>query len=348
MNMFSRKRTQTLITGALLILIVGVVALLGAFTDPIIERVAIGALVSTVVVLGLSIYSGNSGIMSFGHVAFMAVGAYTTAYLTIPPTLKKTMFPDLPEPLLFLHDVSAPFPVAIIIAGLVAAVFALLTAPAMARLHGLQSGIATLALLVITFTVINSWTEVTRGSSSMIGIPKQTTPLIAFICVAIAIVVALWYKNSRSGLQLRASREDSTAARASGIAVGRHRAYAWLLSAAVAGMGGALYAAFLTTFSSRTFFLGLTFGFVVMIVLGGYLSTSGAVIGAIGVSVLQEILRRFQDGQFTGGASLPGGVTDLVLSAILIIVLIKAPGGIMGIRELGLPSRRKRQDPLNE
>lgn len=344
MNLFRRNRTQVLATGIVLVAIVGAVALIGAVTDPIIERVAVGSLVSVVVVLGMSIYSGNSGIMSFGHVAFMAVGAYTTAYLTIPPALKQTMFSSLPEPLAFLTEVQAPFPVVLLVSAACAALFALLTAPAMGRLSGLQSGIATLALLVITFTVVNSWTAVTRGSSAMIGLPKLTTPLVAFVCAGLAIVVALWYKNSRSGLQLRASREDPEAALASGIAVGRHRATAWVLSAAVSGAGGALYAAFLTTFSSRTFFLSLTFGFIVMIVIGGYLSTSGAVIGAVSISVLQEVLRRLQDGQFTGGFALPGGVTDLVLSAILILALITAPTGLMGIRELGLPQRRRKQD----
>ncbi|WP_017792171.1 branched-chain amino acid ABC transporter permease [Leucobacter salsicius] len=337
MKLYRQNRTQNLITGAFLVAIIGVVALLGVLTDPIIERVAIGALISVVVVIGLSIYSGNSGIMSFGHVSFMAIGAYVTAFLTIPKGIKASMFSKLPDGLVFLKDIETPFPVAILVAAACAATYALLTAPAMARLSGLQSGIATLALLVITFTVINSWTDVTRGSSAMIGIPKATTPLVVFVCASVAAVVALMYKNSRSGLQLRASREDPEAALASGISIGRHRALAWVLSAAVCGAGGALYAAFLTTFSSRTFFLSLTFGFIMMIVIGGYLSTSGAVVGALSISVLQEVLRRLQDGQFTGGYALPGGVTDLVLSAILILVLIKAPTGIMGIRELGRP-----------
>lgn len=344
MKIFSERRRRTLITALALVLVVAVITVIGAVADPVIERVAVGALVSVVVVLGISIYSGNSGIMSFGHVAFMAVGAYSTAYLTIPPALKRTMFAQLPEGLRFLLDVEAPFPLAVLGGALAAGVYALLTAPAMARLSGLQSGIATLALLVITFTVVNSWTEVTRGSSAMIGIPKQTTPGVAGLCAVAAVLIALGYAGSRSGLQLRASREDPEAALASGIAVGRQRATAWVLSAMVSGAGGALYAAFLTTFSSRTFFLSLTFGFIVMIVLGGYLSTSGAVIGAVSVSLLQELLRRLQDGQFTGGFTLPGGVTDLVLSAILILALIKAPTGLMGIRELGLPKLRRKQE----
>lgn len=328
-------------TVIVLVAIVGAVALLGTVTDPIIERVVIGSLISVVVVLGFSIYSGNSGIMSFGHVSFMAVGAYTTAYLTIPPVLKKNMFPNFPEPMKFILEVELPLPLALLTSACIAAVYALVVSPAMARLSGLQSGIATLALLVITYTVTNSWTEVTRGSSAVIGIPRGTTTLVAFLCACIAVVIAVAYKYSRSGLQLRASREDSEAAFASGIDIGRHRAISWILSAAVCGVGGSLYASFLTTFNSKTFFLSLTFGYIVMIVIGGYLSVSGAVIGALSIAVVQEILRRFQDGQFTGGASLPGGVTDLILSAVLILVLIKAPTGIMGLRELGLPKRKK-------
>ena len=227
-----------------------------------------------------------------------------------------------------------------IVGGLAAGVLALITAPVMARLGGLQAGIATLALLVIVFTILNSWTEVTRGSSSMIGLPKSTTIWWAAGIAALAIVFAWAFKKSRSGLQLQASREDFLAATASGISVGRHRAIAWVLSAIPVGFTGALYAGYMTTFNSRTFFLSLTFSFIVMIVLGGYLSLSGAVIGALGVSVLQEILRRFQDGAFTGGNSLPAGIADLLLAAVLLFVLVKAPLGLMGTKELRLFRRR--------
>jgi len=327
-------------TPLLLIAVVGVVALVAILGDPTITRVAVQGLIAVVFVAGLSLFSGNSGVMSFGHVSFMAVGAYTTAYLTIPVNLKSSMFSDLPEPLVFLATIHAPFPVAILVSGLAAAALALITAPVMARLGGLQAGIATLALLVIVFTVLNSWTDVTRGSSSMIGLPKSTTVWWAAGIAALVIVMAWAYKKSRSGLQLQASREDFLAATASGIAVGRHRVYAWVLSSIPVGFAGALYAGYLTTFNSRTFFLTLTFSFIVMIVLGGYLSLSGAVLGALGVSVLQEVLRRFQDGAFTGGNSLPAGIADLILAAVLLFVLVKAPLGLMGTKELRLFRKR--------
>lgn len=311
-----------------------VTAVIGSLAPGVIERVIIAALVATVFVVGLQIYAGNAGIMSFGHVGFMAIGAYTQAYLSIPPPLKATYFADVPDALSFLLSVSAPYLVGLVLSGVVAAAFGLLVGPAMARLGGLQSGIATLAILVVVFTVINSWTSVTRGSSSIIGVPKLTTVWWAFVVAAIAVGIAWMYRQSASGLQLRASREDALAATASGISVGRHRLIAWVLSAFVCGMAGALYASFLTVFSSSTFFLALTFSYVVMIVAGGYLSVSGAVIGALGISVLQEIFRRFQDGQFTGGHALPPGVSQLLLSAVVLAVVIWAPLGVMGINEV--------------
>ncbi len=326
-------------TPALLIALVLIAALIGSGGSSTVSGVAIVAIISVIFVTGLSVFAANSGIMSFGHVAFMAIGAYTTAYLTLPPQLKKSLFANLPSWLSWLADIHSSFPVALLISGLTAAVLGLITSPIVARLSGLQSGIATLALLLIVYNILNSWTDVTRGSSSMIGIPRNTTVWIAFAVAAIGIIVAWAYRQSRSGLQLQASRDDFWAAQASGIDVGRHRALSWLLSAFLCGLAGSAYAGFLTSFNVNSFFLSATFGYVVMIVLGGYLSLSGAVIGALGVSVLQELLRRLQDGQFTGGNALPPGSADLLLAAILLLVLIKAPYGLMGTRELTLPRR---------
>lgn len=328
---------RLLITPALLIGLLLLAPLAGTVGDATVSRVATIVLISVVFVVGLSTFTGTSGVMSFGHVAFMAIGAYATAYLTMPVPLKTTLFSDMPEPLTWLLDVQAPsFVVAVLLSGLAAAVFGLLTAPIVARLSGLQSGIATLALLMIVYNVLNSWTAVTRGSSSVIGVPAQTTLWLAFGVAALVIVAAWAYRTSRSGLQLQASREDYWAAVAAGISVGRHRAIAWVLSAFFCGVAGSLYAGFLTTFNVSGFFLSATFGFIVMLVLGGYLSLSGAVIGALVVGVLQEFLRRLQDGQFTGGTGLPPGSADLILAALLLVVLIKAPYGLMGVRELTL------------
>ncbi|RLV57098.1 branched-chain amino acid ABC transporter permease [Aeromicrobium phragmitis] len=341
--------TQVLVrlrTPLLLCAIAGVVAVAGLAGGPTVERVAVLALISIVFVTGLSTFSANSGIMSFGHVAFMALGAYTAAFLTIPVPLKGTLFSQLPEPMSFLRELQSSFVVAVVVGGLVAAVLGLITAPGIARLSGLQSGIATLAVLMVTYNVLSSWTSVTRGSSSMIGIPQATTLWSGLGFAVAAIIVAWAYQSSRSGLQLRASREDYWASVASGVSVGRHRATAWVLSAFLCGAAGALYASFITSFNVSVFFLSTTFSFIVMVVLGGYLSLSGAVLGAVGVSLLQEVLRRFQDGQFTGGSALPAGVADLMLAALLLVVLIKFPLGLMGSGELGQRGRQQQTDEV--
>lgn len=330
------KKLSRVQTPALLILLVTVTALIGAFGGSTITRVAVLALISVVFVSGLSIYTANSGIMSFGHVAFMAVGAYTAAYLTIPPPLKATLFDDLPGPLTFLRDIESGFFTAVLAGGIAAVVLALISAPAIARLTGLQSGIATLALLMVVYNVLSSWTTVTRGTSSMIGLPQHTTVWWAALFAVAAIIIGWLYQRSRSGLQLRASREDYWASVATGVSVGRHRAFSWVLGAFCCGMAGALYGSFLTSFNISGFFLSMTFSFVVMVVIGGYLSLSGAVVGALVISMAQEVLRRLQDGYFTGGNALPAGLADLLLAALLLFVLVKAPSGIMGSRELTL------------
>lgn len=330
-------------TPLLLIGLVLITALFGTVGGAVLLRVAVLSLVSVVFVCGLSTFTSNSGVMSFGHVAFMAVGAYTAAYLTIPVPLKASMFSNLPGPLVFLREIETGFLTAVLVGGVMAVVLALIAAPAIARLTGLQSGIATLALLMIIYNILSSWTAVTRGTSSMIGIPHNTTVWHAAAFAAIAIIIAHLYQRSRSGLQLRASREDFWAADAAGISVSRHRAIAWVLSAFSCGMAGALYASFLTSFNVSAFFLSMTFAFVAMIVIGGYLSLSGAVIGALLISAVQEVLRRLQDGYFTGGTALPGGVADLVLAALLLVVLIKARSGIMGSSELKITTLLKRR-----
>ncbi|WP_285632487.1 branched-chain amino acid ABC transporter permease [Actinoallomurus iriomotensis] len=342
MKMFASS-SRSAQTPILLVCLGLLTALVGATAGLTVGRVAMVTLISLVFVIGQSTFTGNSGVMSFGHVAFMAIGAYTTAYLTIPVPLKGVLFAELPHSLRFLAHVHAPFIPAVLLSGLAALVLGLVTAPVVARLSGLQSGIATLALLVVVYNVLNSWTAVTRGSSSMIGIPRNTTTWLAFAFVVAAVIVSWAYKKSRSGLQLQASREDYWAAVASGVAVGRHRAVAWILSAFLCGVSGSLYAGFLMSFNVNAFFLSATFAFTVMIVIGGYLSLSGAVVGAVAVSVLQEFLRRLQDGEFTGGSALPAGLADLLLAAVLLIVLIKAPLGLMGVRELRLPGRRRSQ-----
>lgn len=325
-------------TGIILAVIIVLLGVIGWASGSVIERVVISMLIAVVFLTGQSIYTANSGAMSFGHVTFMGIGAYVAMYLTVPVGMKTSMFSEMPEFLSFLLEVQAPFWLAAIIGGAVAAVGALILSPAFSRLRGLPAGIATLSLLVVFFSVVNSWTSVTRGSATLVGIPRQTTIWNITVIAIIAVVIALLYANSKSGLQLKAAREDYEAATAVGVNVPVQMGKAWILSAFVAGAAGALYASFLTTFAAGTFFISLTFSYVVMIVVGGYLSLSGAVVGAIVIGILEEVLRRAQDGQF--GIDLPSGTAELAMSVALLVMLVFAPMGIMRGKELLFPRRK--------
>ena len=142
--------------------------------EPQYQQITLNMFVTVVLVIGLQIFSGNSGILSFGHVAFMAIGAYVSALLTIPPELKKATFTDMPGFLDWVVDVEMATIPSTLVGGVVAAAFAIIVAPPIVRLAGVPAGIATLALLVIVYTFNIQTTSITRGTSTMIGVPATS------------------------------------------------------------------------------------------------------------------------------------------------------------------------------
>ena len=298
------------------------------------QQIALNMFITVVLVLGLQLFSGNSGILSFGHVGFMAIGAYVSALLTIPPLLKKATFTDMPGFLDWIIDTEVGTIPSTLVAGAVAAVFAVIVAPPIVRLAGVPAGIATLALLVIVYTFNIQTTSITRGTSTMIGVPATTTISSAFVWALIAVVAAFVYQASRRGIRLRASRENEGAARSVGVSVPVERGVAWVLSAFVMGVGGALYGHYIIAFSAGEFYFIATFNIVLMLVIGGMTSVSGAVVGVVFITVLKEALRRFETGPLAG--EYPG-FTELLLAAILLLVLVWRPRGLTAGHEIPWP-----------
>ena len=298
------------------------------------QQIALNMFVTAVLVLGLQIFSGNSGILSFGHVGFMAIGAYVSALLTIPPALKAATFTEMPKFLDFFLTAEMGTVSSTLVAGGAAAAFALIMAPPIVRLAGVPAGIATLALLVIVYTFNIQTTSITRGTSTMIGVPATTTIDSALIWSMVAVVIAVAFAGSRRGLRLRASRENEGAARSVGVRVPIERGVAWVVSAFLMGVGGALYGHYIIAFSAGEFYFAATFNIVLMLVIGGMTSVSGAVIGTIFVTVLKEVLRRVETGPLDG--QYPG-FTELLLAAVLLLVLIWRPRGLTGGHEIPWP-----------
>jgi len=153
-----------------------------------------------------------------------------------------------------------------------------------------------------------------------------------------AILGAAWYANSASGLALRASREDEVAADASGINMYRHRLIALVVSAFFAGVAGALFGHSLGVLNPNSFYLGVTFITLAMLVVGGIGSLTGAVTGVLVLSIIIEALVRMERGMEIGETTfaLPTGAQEIIIGIIMILVLILRPAGLTGGRELRL------------
>lgn len=287
-------------------------------------------LINLILVLGLYIFVGNTGIVSFGHIAFVAVGAYVGALTSMTPGTKAMLLPDLPD---VLTEISLPFWASVLLAAAAASLLALVLGVPLMRLHGLAAGIGTLAMLVIVRDVIRNWKSVTGGAGTLNGIPIQASlPGLAAVAI-IAVVIAYLFQLSRRGRLGRATREDRIAAEALGVNVFRERLVSFIVSAAVAGAGGAMYAAQLGAIASDTFYLQLTFLVLAMLVIGGMTSIWGAVIGTLTVTVIQEGLRTLQNLPALSG--LPSGTSLVLVGIALLVVLIFLPQGITGGREFG-------------
>ncbi len=284
-------------------------------------------------VMAIALFSGNSGALSFGHVAFMALGAQASATLTMPPALKVQLFPALPD---FLLQYQASFAVGLVLTAILIGLFAFATGLAIVKLSSATIPIATLGLLIIVNSLIIGADGVTRGSQAVYGIPKAVDIFVVSGVAALVTGGIALFKESAAGLALRATREDEAAAAAVGVDVARLRLLAWVLSGAVAAVAGALIAHNLSVFSPKDFYLDLTFSLIVMLVVGGVNSVSGALVGTLVVTAMIEVLRRLENGFSVGILEVPQifGLTTIGLSLLIMSVLYYRPGGLLGYREL--------------
>jgi len=326
-------------TPLLLIALVALVTVSGTVILPAAKQFALTEmLVMVVIAVGISIFISNTGIISFGHIGFTCLGAYATAWMTCDPMWKSLMLRDLPS---FLADSQYPPLLAILLSGVWAAFIAGIFGAAIVRLSGIAAAIATFAFLIIVSSVYSNWGDLTAGTSSIINIPTFITPPIAACFAAAAIIVGYLFRASRIGLMLRASSDDVIAAHASAIPVLRLRLLAMILSAFVAGSGGAIYAHFVGILSPDNFYLSMTFITLAMVVIGGIGSLSGAVVGVIVVTIIVQVLRLFETGVLLGSVAikLPNGSQEVGLAIAWILFLIFRPRGILGGVELCLPAR---------
>jgi branched-chain amino acid transport system permease protein len=208
------------------------------------------------------------------------------------------------------------------------------------RLSGLPAGIATFAVLGITYNVLRNWEKIGPAAQALTSVPGVGMWTLT-VGAVVSIVVAFLYQRSRAGRMLRATREDPDAAQAAGINIYRQRLLAFTISGGLAGFAGGLLVHQLGTITTDQVYLQLTFITLAMLVVGGVNSLLGAVVGALLISGLSQFLGDAETGVHVGfHLKLPDGTRLVTLGALMALVLIARPAGLTGGRELSLPQLR--------
>jgi branched-chain amino acid transport system permease protein len=332
-------RTRSAVQLAGPVVLVVAAALLGSVASTSTEGYFVNALIAVSIVVALYVFVGNSGVVSFGHISFVAVGAWAAGVLSVPVEEKPAIMPYLFP---FLRDHTVGNVPSLLIAAAVGGLYALLVGLPLMRLSGLAAGIATFGVLEITHNILRYYEKIGPGSNTFSSVPETTDLLQAAVGAVLVIGVAFGYQSSRFGRLLRATREDSAAARAVGVSVYRQRLIAFTLSGALAGFAGGLYV-HLLPLNTETMYLDLTFITLAMLVIGGMTSLWGAVVGALAVSGLDSVLAEAENGLEIGGLSidLPAGSRIVTVGALMALVLIIKPSGLTGGRELSFDRFRR-------
>ena len=284
MDLIKKKKplAGNLITLAILCALFVLVLILmeaGALTRHI-RSMLVPICINIILAVSLNLTVGFLGELTLGHAGFMSVGAYAGCLFSI------AMQDILPT--------AVRFPLAMLVGGLVAAVFGVLIGIPVLRLHGDYLAIVTLAFGEIIRSVIINL-EFTGGAAGLKGTPQDSTFVIAFIVVIITLLVIMNLVNSRHGRTIMAIRDNRIAAEASGINVTYFRMLAFVVAAFFAGVAGVLYGHNLSILSAGTFDYNKSIELLVIVVLGGMGRIRGSVISAIIITVLPEALRELAD-----------------------------------------------------
>ena len=263
--------------------------------------------INIILTASLNLTTGYLGQLALGHAGFMSVGAYGAALFTL--------YSGLPS--------GISFPVALVIGGIVAALFGIAIGIPALRLKGDYLAIITLGFGEIIRVLITN-VEFTGGAKGLRGIPRITNFAYVYIVVIITLVVLFTLLRSRQGRAIISIREDEVAAEASGINTTYYKLLAFTISAFFAGVAGGLYAHYLSVLDPTNFDFNYSIEILVMVVLGGMGSLTGSVIAAIVLTILPEALRDFASARM------------LIYSVLLIIMMIFRPSGLMGTREFSL------------
>lgn len=305
--------------------------------------------INIILATSLNLINGFTGQFSIGHAGFMAVGAYSSAYFTV------TYGKQVASSVAFLGETGASsivLIIAIIIGAIVAAIAGAIVGIPSLRLKGDYLAIVTLGFAEIIRIVILNIDAV--GGATGYQVSGYANFLWIGIFAVITVVVVHNIVKSDTGRAFISIREDELAAEAMGVNTTRFKVTSFIISSAFAGIAGVLFAHYNKFLSTNDFQFIKSFEIIIMIVIGGMGSMTGAIVGAIVVTLLPELLRYLQQVQDQNlepliGANLPFNIGDLrlvIFALILIFTMILRPQGIFGTSEFGLSwLKRPRKTP---
>ncbi|MDO5522179.1 MAG: branched-chain amino acid ABC transporter permease [bacterium] len=275
-----------------------------------IKGICTTACYTIIMVASLNLLVGFMGEFSLGHAGFMSVGAYASAIVT--NVLYQYVIPD-----------GALFIIALLVGGITAAIAGVLVGIPALRLRGDYLAIVTVAFAEIIRVAFCNF-KITGSGRTMSGIAKLSTFNWCFWAMVICLTFMFMYTRSRFGRTVTAIREDYIAASASGINVTFYKVLNFAISAFFAGVGGAMYAHYMTAMIPTNFNFNYSAEMLTEVIIGGTGSLTGSIIGAAFLSSLPELMRQFANYRM------------LAYSVVLVLVMIFKPGGIFGKWEFSL------------
>jgi branched-chain amino acid transport system permease protein len=324
------------------ILVLSTLYLANSFLDDYSLMVLSNLGIFIILAVSYNLINGVTGQFSLEPNGFVAIGAYVTALLLLSPEAKIDNF-MISDPSPLVMWMNASFVPALLISGIVASLVALTLAFPVFRVRGDYLAIVTLGFgFIIRIIAINE-DSYTNGSMGLSNIPEYANFISIGVIAFISTVLILNMVYSKYGRAMKAIRDDEDAASAMGINTFKIKTIAFMTSAFFEGMAGGLLATLLTTISPEQFSFMLTFQILIIIVLGGLGSTSGAILGAVLVIVGMEGLRFLdQPNLFGFETDAHPGLRMVVFSAILILIMLFARKGIMGDKEIWDIFRKKK------
>ena len=284
------------------------------------------------VVLGLSLnlINGFTGLFSLGHAGFMAIGAYTTALLTMPPAMKEMNFfmqPIVP----FWANVEWSFLPALLMGGLVSAIMGFLIGAPVLKLTDDYLAIATLGFAEIIRVVFTNLQSITNGALGLKGIPATTNVWWSWGMAILTILLLKYLMKGSYGIAFKSIKDDEIAAQAMGINLFKHKIMSFTIGSFLAGIGGGLLGNLLGTIDPNMFRFPLTFNILLIVVLGGLGSIKGTTIAAVIITIMMEALRFLDESINLGFISFEGipGMRMVVFSVLLMAVVIFRKEGLL-------------------